>query len=66
MGVTGLEVVGKDGEALPVKLSMLTANPKDLHSLSGHERDDRTLDKYASLLLCLSLIRSVNFAKFHL
>ncbi|XP_069124311.1 katanin-interacting protein-like isoform X2 [Argopecten irradians] len=45
MGLTSLEVVGKDGEALPIKLSMLTAIPMDLHSLPGHERDDRTLDK---------------------
>jgi len=45
LGLTGLEVVGKDGEALPVKLSMLSANPSDLHALPGHEQDDRTLDK---------------------
>ncbi|KAJ8319370.1 hypothetical protein KUTeg_004461 [Tegillarca granosa] len=45
LGLTGLEVVGKDGEALPVSLSMLTANPRDVRSLPGHERDDRTLDK---------------------
>ena len=46
LGLTGLEVVGKDGEALPVDLSMVTATPRDLHSLPGHEQDDRTLDKW--------------------
>ncbi|KAL3876809.1 hypothetical protein ACJMK2_034603 [Sinanodonta woodiana] len=45
LGLTGLEVVGKDGEALPVKMSMLTANPRDVRSLPGHEKDDRTLEK---------------------
>ncbi|XP_056018588.1 protein KATNIP homolog isoform X4 [Ostrea edulis] len=45
MGLTGLEVLGKDGEALPVTLDMLKASPSDLHHLPGHERDDRTLDK---------------------
>ncbi|KAK6170887.1 hypothetical protein SNE40_019176 [Patella caerulea] len=45
LGLTALEVVGKDGEALPLKLSMLTAQPRDVRILPGHERDDRTLDK---------------------
>ncbi|KAK3599312.1 hypothetical protein CHS0354_028678 [Potamilus streckersoni] len=45
LGLTGLEIVGKDGEALPVTMSMLTANPRDVRSLPGHEKDDRTLEK---------------------
>ncbi|XP_061197501.1 katanin-interacting protein-like [Saccostrea echinata] len=45
LGLTGLEVLGKDGEAFPVSLDMLKASPSDLHHLPGHERDDRTLDK---------------------
>ncbi|XP_078316471.1 katanin-interacting protein-like isoform X4 [Crassostrea virginica] len=45
LGLTGLEVLGKDGEALPVSLDMMKASPPDLHHLPGHERDDRTLDK---------------------
>lgn len=45
LGLTGLEVLGKDGEALPVSLDMMQASPSDLHHLPGHESDDRTLDK---------------------
>jgi hypothetical protein len=56
LGLTGLEVVGPEGEALPIQLSMLDADPRDLHVLPGYERDDRTLDKYIgsaqSRLLC--------------
>ena len=35
------------GEAVPLTLDMLHADPRDLHVLPGYERDDRTLDKYA-------------------
>ncbi|XP_052071709.1 katanin-interacting protein-like [Mytilus californianus] len=45
LGLTGLEVVGRDGEALPVNINMMNGSPRDLHSLPGHENDDRTLDK---------------------
>lgn len=45
LGLTGLEVVSRSGEALPVTLDMLHADPRDLHVLPGYERDDRTLDK---------------------
>ncbi|XP_013381133.1 protein KIAA0556 isoform X4 [Lingula anatina] len=45
LGLTGLEVVGKDGEALPITMNMIDANPRDLHVLPGYETDDRTLDK---------------------
>ncbi|XP_052267310.1 katanin-interacting protein-like isoform X2 [Dreissena polymorpha] len=45
LGLTGLEVVGKEGEAIPINITMLTANPRDVRTLPGHEKDDRTLDK---------------------
>ena len=46
MGLTGLEVVGKDGESLPVELSMMAASPRDLNELPEYGHDLRTLDKY--------------------
>ncbi|GFO38442.1 protein kiaa0556 [Plakobranchus ocellatus] len=45
LGLTGLEVVSSEGEALPVLLDMITAQPRDLRHLPGNESDDRTLDK---------------------
>ncbi|XP_038585886.1 katanin-interacting protein isoform X1 [Micropterus salmoides] len=45
MGLTGLEVVGKDGESLPLDLSMMAASPRDLNDLPDYGRDLRTLDK---------------------
>ena len=45
LGLTGMEVVGRDAEPLPVSMNMLDADPRDLHVLPGYERDDRTLDK---------------------
>ena len=45
LGLTGLEVVAKDGSPVSVSLDMLEADPKDLHVLPGYETDDRTLDK---------------------
>lgn len=45
LGLTGMEVVAKDGEAIPITMGMLHANPQDLHVLPGYETDDRTLDK---------------------
>ncbi|XP_047464632.1 katanin-interacting protein isoform X2 [Mugil cephalus] len=45
MGLTGLEVVGKDGESLPLTLSMLAASPRDLNDLPEYGHDLRTLDK---------------------
>lgn len=47
MGLTGLEVVGKDGESLPLDLSMMAASPRDLNDLPEYGHDLRTLDKYA-------------------
>lgn len=46
MGLTGLEVVGKDGESLPLDLSMMAASPRDLNDLPEYGHDLRTLDKY--------------------
>uniref|UniRef100_A0A8C4DET0 KATNIP domain-containing protein n=1 Tax=Dicentrarchus labrax TaxID=13489 RepID=A0A8C4DET0_DICLA len=45
LGMTGLEVVGKDGESLPLDLSMLAASPRDLNDLPDYRHDLRTLDK---------------------
>ncbi|CAM9158646.1 unnamed protein product [Lampetra planeri] len=45
MGLTGLEVVGKDGESLPLDLSIMAASPRDLNDLPEFGRDVRTLDK---------------------
>ncbi|XP_054438757.1 katanin-interacting protein [Pteronotus mesoamericanus] len=45
LGLTGLEVVGKDGQALPIKLRQISASPKDLNDLPEYTDDSRTLDK---------------------
>ncbi|XP_042364417.1 katanin-interacting protein isoform X2 [Plectropomus leopardus] len=45
LGMTGLEVVGKDGESIPLDLNMMAASPADLNDLPEHEFDKRTLDK---------------------
>ncbi|CAL8264226.1 unnamed protein product, partial [Arctogadus glacialis] len=45
LGLTGLEVVGRDGGSLPLDLSMVTASPSDLNQLPGYGLDARTLDK---------------------
>ncbi|XP_030256065.1 protein KIAA0556 isoform X2 [Sparus aurata] len=45
MGLTGLEVVGKDGESLPLVLSMMAAYPRDLNDLPEYGHDLCTLDK---------------------
>uniref|UniRef100_A0AAX7T2Z0 KATNIP domain-containing protein n=1 Tax=Astatotilapia calliptera TaxID=8154 RepID=A0AAX7T2Z0_ASTCA len=45
MGLTGLEIVGKDGETLPLDLSMIAASPRDLNDLPDYGHDLRTLDK---------------------
>ncbi|KAM4715269.1 katanin-interacting protein isoform 2-T2 [Anableps anableps] len=45
MGLTGLEVVGKDGESLPLDLTMMAASPRDLNDLPEYGHDSRTLDK---------------------
>lgn len=44
-GLTGLEVVGKDGDSLPLDLSMMDASPRDINDLPENGHDLRTLDK---------------------
>lgn len=46
LGLTGLEVVGKEGECVALDLSMLAASPRDLNHLPESGNDLRTLDKY--------------------
>ncbi|XP_061562619.1 katanin-interacting protein isoform X2 [Phycodurus eques] len=45
MGLTGLEVVGRDGEGLPLHPSFMVASPGDLNDLPEYGQDSRTLDK---------------------
>ncbi|XP_057681366.1 katanin-interacting protein [Corythoichthys intestinalis] len=45
VGLTGLEVVGKDGDGLPLDLSIVAASPEDLNELPEYRHDWRTLDK---------------------
>ncbi|XP_008839870.1 protein KIAA0556 homolog isoform X2 [Nannospalax galili] len=45
LGLTGLEVVGKDGQALPILPHQLSASPRDLNDLPEYTDDSRTLDK---------------------
>ncbi|XP_035298122.1 protein KIAA0556 homolog isoform X5 [Cricetulus griseus] len=45
IGLTGLEVVGKDGQALPIHQHQLSASPRDLNDLPEYTDDSRTLDK---------------------
>ncbi|XP_023596776.1 katanin-interacting protein [Trichechus manatus latirostris] len=45
LGLTGLEVVGKDGQALPIGLHQISASPRDLNDLPEYTDDSRTLDK---------------------
>ena len=50
LGLTGLEVIGREGETIAVNMDMVSADPQDLHVLPEYESDDRTLDKYVLLL----------------
>ncbi|XP_012866592.1 PREDICTED: uncharacterized protein KIAA0556 homolog [Dipodomys ordii] len=45
LGLTGLEVVGRDGQALPIRPHQLSASPRDLNDLPEYTDDSRTLDK---------------------
>nr|XP_014340944.1 PREDICTED: uncharacterized protein KIAA0556 [Latimeria chalumnae] len=45
LGLTGLEVVGKDGQALPITVNMIDASPRDLNDLPEYKDDTRTLEK---------------------
>ncbi|XP_043945355.1 katanin-interacting protein isoform X2 [Protopterus annectens] len=46
LGLTGLEVVSKDGQALPINIQMIDAVPRDLNELPEYNSDSRTLDNY--------------------
>uniref|UniRef100_A0A4W3IEB6 KATNIP domain-containing protein n=1 Tax=Callorhinchus milii TaxID=7868 RepID=A0A4W3IEB6_CALMI len=45
LGLTGLEVVGKEGQALPIPREIIEASPTDLNELPEYNEDIRTLDK---------------------
>ncbi|XP_038048296.1 katanin-interacting protein-like [Patiria miniata] len=45
LGLTGLDILDPEGEAIPVTMAMMDAKPRDLNHLPGYGRDDRTLDK---------------------
>ena len=45
LGLTGLELIGPDGEGIPIDMSMIDADPRDLHVLPNYQNDERTLDK---------------------
>ncbi|KAJ8284207.1 hypothetical protein COCON_G00030570 [Conger conger] len=45
LGLTGLEVVGKDGQSLSLDMSLVEASPRDLNELPEYSRDLRTVDK---------------------
>lgn len=66
LGLTALEVVGKDGEAVPLNMSVLSAQPRDIRHLKGHERDDRTLDKWVQEPLLVFGLILILFPKIEL
>ncbi|XP_063171031.1 katanin-interacting protein isoform X2 [Candoia aspera] len=45
LGLTGLEVVGKDGQTILFSVDQLSASPQDLNDLVEYVDDSRTLDK---------------------
>ncbi|XP_055507196.1 katanin-interacting protein [Leucoraja erinacea] len=45
LGLTGLEIIGKEGQALPVTIDIIEASPRDLNELPEYNEDSRTLDK---------------------
>ncbi|XP_048349805.1 katanin-interacting protein isoform X2 [Sphaerodactylus townsendi] len=45
LGLTGFEVVGKGGQAVPLTLDQISASPQDLNDLAEYTEDSRTLDK---------------------
>jgi hypothetical protein len=54
LGLTGLEVVGKEGDSLPLDLTMVDASPRDLNDLPEYSQEARTLDK-SVLCVCVSV-----------
>ncbi|XP_035745023.1 katanin-interacting protein [Egretta garzetta] len=45
LGLTGLEVIGKNGHALKISTEQISASPKDLNDLPEYTGDSRTLEK---------------------
>ncbi|NXH45048.1 K0556 protein, partial [Dicaeum eximium] len=45
LGLTGLEVIGKDGQALKISAEQISASPRDLNDLPEYTGDCRTLEK---------------------
>ncbi|NXS32909.1 K0556 protein, partial [Pomatostomus ruficeps] len=45
LGLTGLEVIGKDGQALKINAEQISASPQDLNDLPDYSGDSRTLEK---------------------
>uniref|UniRef100_A0A8C3V2V5 Katanin interacting protein n=1 Tax=Catharus ustulatus TaxID=91951 RepID=A0A8C3V2V5_CATUS len=45
LGLTGLEVIGKDGQALKINAEQISASPRDLNVLPEYTGDSRTLEK---------------------
>uniref|UniRef100_A0A8C2YE48 Katanin interacting protein n=1 Tax=Coturnix japonica TaxID=93934 RepID=A0A8C2YE48_COTJA len=45
LGLTGLEVIGKNGQALKISTEQISASPRDLNDLPEYEGDSRTLEK---------------------
>lgn len=56
LGLTGLEIIGKEGQALPVTMDIIEASPRDLNELPEYNEDSRTLDKYVIFINCLNKI----------
>lgn len=45
VGLNGLQVLDGNGNEVPLDVSNLDANPRDMNSIPGHGADHRTLDK---------------------
>ncbi|KFW07344.1 Uncharacterized protein KIAA0556, partial [Eurypyga helias] len=45
LGLTGLEVIGKNGHALKINTEQISASPRDLNDLPQYTGDSRTLEK---------------------
>ncbi|XP_049647460.1 katanin-interacting protein isoform X2 [Accipiter gentilis] len=45
LGLTGLEVIGKNGHALKISTEQISASPQDLNDLPEYTGDSRTLEK---------------------
>jgi len=45
LGLTGLEVIGKNGRALSISTEQISASPQDLNDLPEYTADSRTLGK---------------------